>query len=396
MGATIAYNNNIIHQASGNQTFTLNTADNYLEGDIVVQLTESGGGSGGVLVEPSYYGLSYGFSGGGNWVGYTSKNNCISLFEVLANHELCIFAATSANLNRFRIGFFSGKTLADFLDTINNSHAQETIYTGESINGSDTAEDLTDRYFYTPSTSGVIVAFTNNAGNLIPAYCVDMDASGGGSTLITKNITANGTYNAVDDNADGYSIVTVNVPSGDSDKFKKYGWDFKTSLTDSITGITATLEGTATQTTDGVEIDTSNDRIEIPNFVKSVGALFSQCTIEIDIGDMILGGSTSNHHRFFMPTSANGLIYRNNGKWAFYNGSWATDSNITDFDYFANSTMKIIIDSSYYWHVYKDDVLVYEPNRPYNVASASGLLYIGSTGESCLNTVIEGLRIEYS
>ena len=39
--------------------------------------------------------------------------------------------------------------------------------------------------------------------------------NGGGSaapTLITKNITANGTYNAASDNADGYSSVTVNVP----------------------------------------------------------------------------------------------------------------------------------------------------------------------------------------
>lgn len=34
---------------------------------------------------------------------------------------------------------------------------------------------------------------------------------GGGSTLITKTITANGTYNASSDNADGYSQVIVNV-----------------------------------------------------------------------------------------------------------------------------------------------------------------------------------------
>ena len=39
-------------------------------------------------------------------------------------------------------------------------------------------------------------------------------ASGGGSaTLAIKEITANGTYNASSDNADGYSQVTVNVPS---------------------------------------------------------------------------------------------------------------------------------------------------------------------------------------
>ena len=38
-------------------------------------------------------------------------------------------------------------------------------------------------------------------------------SGGGGSTLITKNITANGTYNASSDSADGYSSVTVAVPS---------------------------------------------------------------------------------------------------------------------------------------------------------------------------------------
>lgn len=35
----------------------------------------------------------------------------------------------------------------------------------------------------------------------------------GGGTLITKNISANGTYSAQDDSADGYSSVTVNVPT---------------------------------------------------------------------------------------------------------------------------------------------------------------------------------------
>lgn len=43
---------------------------------------------------------------------------------------------------------------------------------------------------------------------------VDVNVSGGGSTLITKTVTQNGTYNAEDDNADGYSQVTVNVSGG--------------------------------------------------------------------------------------------------------------------------------------------------------------------------------------
>jgi hypothetical protein len=38
--------------------------------------------------------------------------------------------------------------------------------------------------------------------------------------LTTKTITANGTYSAEDDNADGYSSVTVNVESENNAKFK--------------------------------------------------------------------------------------------------------------------------------------------------------------------------------
>lgn len=46
---------------------------------------------------------------------------------------------------------------------------------------------------------------------------ITSEGGGGGSaTLITKNITANGTYDAEDDDADGYSEVTVNVAGGAS------------------------------------------------------------------------------------------------------------------------------------------------------------------------------------
>ena len=52
------------------------------------------------------------------------------------------------------------------------------------------------------------VSFGFRAGSLA------LGSGGGGSEpiLITKNITSNETYNASDDNADGYSSVTVAVP----------------------------------------------------------------------------------------------------------------------------------------------------------------------------------------
>ena len=42
------------------------------------------------------------------------------------------------------------------------------------------------------------------------AQAIDNIPSGGG-TLISKTITQNGTYNAVDDEVDGYSTVVVSV-----------------------------------------------------------------------------------------------------------------------------------------------------------------------------------------
>ena len=42
----------------------------------------------------------------------------------------------------------------------------------------------------------------------------EIDTSGNDAVLTAKTITANGTYNAADDGADGYSSVVVNVASG--------------------------------------------------------------------------------------------------------------------------------------------------------------------------------------
>ena len=63
---------------------------------------------------------------------------------------------------------------------------------------------------------------------------ITSEGGGGGSaTLITKNITANGTYSASDDDADGYSEVTVNVPSSATSSWTKVAeTSYQVSTTD--------------------------------------------------------------------------------------------------------------------------------------------------------------------
>lgn len=93
-------------------------------------------------------------------------------------------------------------------------------------------------------TSGKL-AFVN--GELVTGT-----ASGGGATLITKSITANGTYNASSDNADGYSSVTVNVSGGGggggnmSDPIRFF--DYDGTLVASYTAVPASLPSVPTHT----------------------------------------------------------------------------------------------------------------------------------------------------
>lgn len=79
-----------------------------------------------------------------------------------------------------------------------------------------------------PQTGGGTVTFYEN---------------GGSPTLITKSITENGTYYASDDNVNGYSEVTVNVPSSGSSAWTKVAeTSYQVSTTSTSAATVATLE----------------------------------------------------------------------------------------------------------------------------------------------------------
>ena len=66
---------------------------------------------------------------------------------------------------------------------------------------------------YMPVPSGKINITQNGTDIDVANYALADVAVSGGATLVQKTITQNGTYNPIDDNADGYSEVDVNVVS---------------------------------------------------------------------------------------------------------------------------------------------------------------------------------------
>ena len=64
-----------------------------------------------------------------------------------------------------------------------------------------------------PEPTGTVEITENGSVDVKDKEFAEVDVSGGSATLISKTITANGEYDAEDDEADGYSDVTVNVPN---------------------------------------------------------------------------------------------------------------------------------------------------------------------------------------
>ena len=114
-------------------------------------------------------------------------------------------------LRMCRTKFYSGDTLiADFVPCI-DSNNEVCLY------------DLVSETFKRNAGSGSFLAGVElNPDSITQTYCKvngswvdligqDINDVNLGPTLISKSITANGTYKPADDNADGYSSVTVNV-----------------------------------------------------------------------------------------------------------------------------------------------------------------------------------------
>lgn len=204
----------------------------------------------------------------------------------------------------------------------------------------------------------------------------------------SRNVTVNGTYDTTTNNE-----VIVNVSGGgDSEggylQRKLLNFDFTKSLTDTVRNYTPKIAN-VTQDSQGAHFNSTSAYLKLPKDVS-----VNEITIEVDVVEMNM---TSGTHRRFIIGDADGcgLIYRSNGKWAFYSYSWV-ETTETDPHFFDGKTIKIHIDNQGYWHIYVNGVIWFEPtiSLDLNNTSTSKYLVIGSTTNwTIYDSIISGLRI---
>lgn len=153
-------------------------------------------------------------------------------------------------------------------------------------------------------------------------------------------------------------------------------WDFTKYGTRDITD--ASLDS------GGLHLTGSDSRL-------GLGNIYRDTSIFIDVVESNAIAESGNNYRLAMIAYENGLVYRGSvGKWSFYNGSWATESDISDINFFDDSTIKIYFDNSGHWNIYKNGVFVYKPNITVNDGAP---FIIGSSGSSFKDIVISSVRV---
>ena len=180
--------------------------------------------------------------------------------------------------------------------------------------------------------------FTQNAAYENGTHRINVDVAGGSSpaVLVSKNITANGSYDPATDNADGYDSVTVNVPnsytSADEGKVVYNG------ALASQTSKTIAANGT---------VDTTRNNsvtVNVPNSYKST-----------DEGKVVYNGALASQTSKTITTSGTFDTTRNN--------SVTVNVPITTLD-----TLTQTIDSNGTYHFAPSDVDAYdEVNLTVNV-----------------------------
>ena len=144
------------------RTVTVNgTYDTTTNDEVTVNVS----GGGGALT-PDYAGLSYAYLGGTTceFYSYTTKTNYMSFYALSAGDTAVCFAESG---DRFRVGFFAGKSYQDFQQYVENAGSQSHVYSA-----TDSVANSGDVCKYTAAAAGTLVVMTSASSQTAPATVI--------------------------------------------------------------------------------------------------------------------------------------------------------------------------------------------------------------------------------
>lgn len=259
---------------------------------------------------------------------------------------------------------------------------------------------------YTPSGS----VKQNSALSALKADLVVVAEYSDGTSAEVSAYTLRGSLATI-----GTATITVSY-GGQTDTFEVqvvgdylYQWDFTNGdIDDIVQGVSAqpanvTLDG------EGAHFASASSRILLP------GIYDYNREYEIDIASMEHAGDTAHNRRVVTVNKAGSsgvantwssglMIARSNNKWQLYvMGSWnaPTGDWISDLNYFSGSTLKIRVDATGKWALYKGNTYLFttssaftkDPDNPHLMLGSSTATS-GTMAETYTNMIITGVRVK--
>lgn len=208
--------------------------------------------------------------------------------------------------------------------------------------------------------------------------------------IVTPVRSGTATIRATAGSVSAECTVTVDV----DDRTLLYNWDFTNSMTDTVSGLTPTLQNNATQDANGLTITQSN---AYANF----GAIAKRgMTFELDVTAASVLNTGTAHGRLLCFSGNNasmddGVLWRggNYNYWGTYLSSgWGKGQLSTDPNVFSGKTMTTVINEDGTVDVYADNELLVKTNDVVDFESG-GYVTVGSSSIASIGLTITAMRI---
>lgn len=171
---------------------------------------------------------------------------------------------------------------------------------------------------------------------------VNYPSGSGGATLITKTITENGVYDATDDNADGYSEVTVTVDTKEYVDISSFAYYFKRNTSTPTVSLISNYEASLSftdQNASGYELASFSVTLEAGIYIAEIKATVNKNT----------GLNTAYMWGIYASDTTSGAQLNDNGPMSNANyGSYVAFDRTDTNEHFYEVPMKIRSDGAGY------------------------------------------------